>query len=67
VRESSSVRVSNGSVLRESEINGAVSDGEGWKLNGVDGDFWILWFENSVVYYEDDNDDENQEDCSYYT
>jgi hypothetical protein len=53
--------------LGKSEINGAVSDGEGWKLNGVDGDFWILWFENSVVYYEDDNDDENQEDCSYYT
>lgn len=67
MRESSTVRVSNGGVLREGEVDGAVNDGEGGELDGVDGDLGVLWFENSVVYYEDDDDDENQEDCGYYT
>lgn len=59
MRESSSVRVSNGGVLCEGEVNGAVDDGERWKLNGVDGDLGVLGFENCVVYYQDDDDDEN--------
>ena len=63
MRKSSAVRVSYGGVLRESEINGSVSDGERRKLNIVDGDLGVLWFENCVVYYKDDNNDENQEDC----
>lgn len=67
MRESSAVRVSNGGVLREGEVDGAVNDGEGGELDGVDGDLGVLWFENCVVDYEDDDDDENQEDCGYYT
>lgn len=67
MRESSAVRVSNGGVLREGEVDGAVNDGEGGELDGVDGDLGVLWFENGVVDYEDDDDDENQEDCGYYT
>ena len=51
----SSVRVSNGDVLRESEVNGAVRDGEGRELNGVNGDFGVFRFENGEIDDEDDD------------
>lgn len=59
VRECGAVRVSNGGVLGESEVDGAVSDGEGGELDGVDGDFGVLGFEDGVVYNEDNDDDED--------
>jgi hypothetical protein len=59
VIENSSVRVCNRIVLGNGEADSAVNDREGLKLNGIDGDFWIFRFENSGVYYEDDNGEEN--------
>ncbi len=58
--ESCLVWVHNGDVLRESEVNGGgVGDGEGRELDGVNGDFGIVGFENSEV---NDEDDYNHED-----
>lgn len=53
------VRVLNGDVLREGEVNGTVRGGERGELDGVDGDNGRFWFEKSEVKDEDDNEDEN--------
>lgn len=57
--EGSSVRVPDGSVLRESEIDGAVSERKGRHLNGADGDLGILRLENGEVNGENDDEEEN--------
>lgn len=47
VRERGFVRVFDGDVLRESEIDSAAGDGEGRQLDGGNGDLWILRLEDS--------------------
>jgi len=59
VGEGGAVRVPDGGVLGEREVDGAVSDGERGELDGVDGDLGVLGFEHSVVHNEDDDDDED--------
>lgn len=60
--EGGSVRVSNGDVLGEGEVNGAVRDGEGGELDGVDADLGVFGFEDREVDDEDDDHHEDQED-----
>lgn len=67
VRERGFVRVSDGDVLRESEIDGAVGDGERRQLDGGDGDLRILRLEDGEEDDEDDDDDEYQENRGDYT
>lgn len=59
VGENGAVRVPDGGVLGEGEVDGAVDDGERGELDGADGDFGVLWFENGEVDDEDDDDDED--------
>lgn len=59
VRERSFVRVPDGDVLRESEIDGAMSDGEGRQLDRGNGDLRILRLEDGE---EDDENDDDEED-----
>lgn len=62
------VWVPNGDVLGESEVNGGgvVRDGEGREVDGVNGDFGVVGFEDSEVNDEDDDDNEDEEDCGDY-
>lgn len=62
MRERSSVRVLDGGVLREGEVDGVVGNGEGGKLYGGDGDPRVSGFEDSEVNDECDDDDEDEED-----
>lgn len=57
VSELIAIWVRNGDVLEESEVNAAVSNGEGGELNGVDGDFGSFGFEKEEV---DDNNAYNE-------
>jgi len=59
VGEGGAVRVPDGGVLREREVDGAVNDGERGELDGVDGDLGILGFEHGEVHNEDDDDDKD--------
>ena len=59
MRERGFVRVSDRDVLRESEIYGAVGNGEGRQLDGGDGDLWILRLEDGEKDDEDDDDDKD--------
>ena len=58
VGERGTVRVSNGGGLGGSEVDGAVSDGEGGDLDGVDRDFGVLGFKDGVLYHEANDEDE---------
>lgn len=68
VSEGGFVWVPNGDVLGESEVNGGgvVRDGEGREVDGVNGDFGVVGFEDSEVNDEDDDDNEDEEDCGDY-
>ena len=59
MRERRAVRVPDGGVLGEREVDVAVNDGERRKLDGADGDFWVLRLENGEVDDEDHDDDED--------
>lgn len=67
VREGATVRVADGGVLREGEVDGTVSGGEGRDLDGADGDFGILGLEQREVKEEDDDEEEDQEDGGHKT
>lgn len=60
------VGVEDGDVLREGEVNGAVSHGEGGQLDGVDCEVNVLGLEDGEVNNEDDYDNENQENGCHY-
>lgn len=57
--EDFSVGVTDGDVLGEGEVDGAVGDGEGGKLNGVDGDLGVVGFEDGEVDDKDNDEDED--------
>lgn len=65
--EDGAVGILDRDVLGEGEIDGAVRDGEGGKLDSVNGDFWIFGFEDGEENYEYDYDNEDEEDRCYYT
>lgn len=54
--ENGAVGVVDGDVLGEGEGDGGVGDGEGGELDGVDGEVWVLGFEEGEV------DDEGYDD-----
>lgn len=56
VGENGAVGVVDGDVLGEGEGDGGVGDGEGGELDGVDGEVWVLGFEEGEV------DDEGYDD-----
>lgn len=67
VSEGVAVGVSDGDELEEGEVDGAVADGEGRELDGVDGDFGGFGLEYEEVDDNDDGDDEEEEDSGDYT
>lgn len=66
VRENSSVGVVDGDVLRESEADGVVGDGEGGKLDGGDRNLGVFGFKDGEVYYEDNDEEKDQENGGDY-
>lgn len=63
VGEGGPVGVLDGDVLGEGEVDGgAVGDGEGGELDGVDGDLGLGGLEDGEEHDEDHNDDEDEED-----
>lgn len=62
VGEFVAVRVSDGDELGEGEVDGAVRDGEGGELEGVNGDLGFFGFEEGEEDDEDDDGDEDEED-----
>ena len=62
VGERGAVRVPDGGVLGEREVDGAVWDGEGREPDGADGDLGVLRPEEYEVNDENGDEDENQED-----
>lgn len=67
VGEGGTVRVSDGGVLGEGEVDGAVREGEGREADGGDGDVRVVRFEESKVKDEKDDNNENQEGCGDQT
>lgn len=61
------VGISNGDILRECELNGAVRDSERRKPNGADGDLGFFRLENGEVNGKNYDNQENQEYCGQYT
>lgn len=49
VRELVAVRVADGDVLEEFEVDGAVGDGERWELNGIYSDYRRFGLEEEQV------------------
>ncbi|KAK2987547.1 hypothetical protein RJ640_021601 [Escallonia rubra] len=60
------VGVGDGDVLEEGEVHGVVGDGEGWELDGVDGDLGVFRFEEKEVNDDDSGRQEEQEDRGHY-
>jgi len=67
VGEGAAVRVADGGVLREREVDGAVSGGEGRDLDSADADFGVLRLEQREVNEEDDDEEEDQENGGHET
>jgi len=67
VREGATVRVADGGVLREGEVDGAVSGGEGRDLDGADGDFGVLRLEQREVKEEHHDEEEDEENGGHKT